>query len=75
MAKKTPSRSTAETPEEEKTDDEVMEIIECGLVMPISEIDGCPESHWDEVKQIFIESVESDFWHHSLSNNSEPLHK
>ncbi|MFA0810820.1 hypothetical protein [Microbulbifer epialgicus] len=30
----------------------------CGLVMPISAIDGCNEQHWLEVKQILTASVE-----------------
>lgn len=32
----------------------------CGLIMPISEIDGCSEKHWEEVKEILEEvAVES----------------
>ncbi|KGK43041.1 RNA helicase [Nitrincola sp. A-D6] len=31
----------------------------CGLVMPISSIDGCNEQHWSDVKEILTESVES----------------
>lgn len=27
----------------------------CGLIMPISEIDGCSEKHWEEVKEILEE--------------------
>lgn len=30
----------------------------CGLVMPISAIDGCPEQHWSDVKEIITEAVE-----------------
>ncbi len=30
----------------------------CGLVMPISSIDGCNEQHWSDVKAILTESVE-----------------
>ena len=33
----------------------------CGLVMPISGIDGCPAEHWNEVKKIICEAVEL-FW-------------
>lgn len=33
--------------------------LECGLIMPISAIDGCSAEHWDEVKNIITESVES----------------
>jgi len=31
----------------------------CGLVMPISTIDGCNEQHWLDVKDILSESVEA----------------
>ena len=31
----------------------------CGLVMPISSIDGCNEQHWSDVKDILTEAVES----------------
>lgn len=31
----------------------------CGLVMPISGIDGCSSDHWTEVKAIITESVEA----------------
>ena len=30
----------------------------CGLVMPISSIDGCSEQHWSDVKEILTEAVE-----------------
>lgn len=29
----------------------------CGIVMPISEIGGCSESHWAEVQKIFREAI------------------
>lgn len=35
------------------------EIESCGLVMPISSIDGCSEQHWSDVKNILTETVES----------------
>lgn len=31
----------------------------CGLIMPISAIDGCSADHWAEVKRIIEESIES----------------
>jgi hypothetical protein len=31
----------------------------CGIIMPISSIDGCSGEHWAEVKSIITESVES----------------
>lgn len=33
--------------------------LDCGLIMPISVLDGCTEEHWGEVKSIIIESVTS----------------
>lgn len=33
--------------------------VACGLVMPISAIDGCSPEHWVEVKNIICEAVES----------------
>jgi hypothetical protein len=30
----------------------------CGIVMPISAIDGCSESHWSDVMEIISESIE-----------------
>src|SRR5688500_38836 len=32
---------------------------QCGLVMPISAIDGCTEQHWAEVKAILVDAIES----------------
>lgn len=32
--------------------------VSCGLVMPISSIDGCTAEHWSEVKNIICESIE-----------------
>ena len=34
-------------------------VLACGLIMPISAIDGCTSDHWGEVKAIVTESVES----------------
>lgn len=34
------------------------ESITCGLIMPISALDGCAEEHWSEVKAIIIEAIE-----------------
>lgn len=38
--------------------DKVAELT-CGLIMPISSIDGCTADHWLEVKKIIIEAVDS----------------
>jgi hypothetical protein len=31
----------------------------CGLIMPISALDGCPAEHWSDVKTIITEAAES----------------
>lgn len=31
--------------------------LKCGLVMPISAIDGCSEGHWEEVRLIIKEAL------------------
>lgn len=38
---------------------EAEKTLECGLIMPISTIDGCTQEHWTEVKQIIVEAVNS----------------
>ncbi len=44
------------------TEKKLSKEIICGLVMPISAIDGCDESHWKEVEEIVHETVKhSDF--------------
>jgi hypothetical protein len=35
------------------------EEVSCGLVMPISSIDGCSAEHWAEVKEIITDAIES----------------
>ena len=41
----------------EKPTNDIAELC-CGLVMPISTIDGCNEQHWSEVKDILTEAIE-----------------
>lgn len=31
----------------------------CGIIMPISSIDGCTESHWVDIKRVICEAVET----------------
>lgn len=45
----------------------------CGIVMPISEIDGLPKSHWDEVYNIIAESIGSAGFKPNLVSNSEDI--
>lgn len=60
MAKKAPSRKIDETSQDEipgKDTDVKSKSIECGLVMPISKIDGCSARHWREVRTIIVEAL------------------
>jgi len=41
--------------ETRKTDEKLV----CGIVMPISSIDGCNEQHWIDVKEIISDAIES----------------
>jgi nucleoside 2-deoxyribosyltransferase len=41
------------------TTDPSAPVVTCGLVMPISSMDGCSADHWTEVKSIIQESIES----------------
>ena len=34
-------------------------VVTCGLVMPISSLDGCTAEHWVEVKSIICEAIEA----------------
>jgi hypothetical protein len=50
----------------------------CGIVMPISSIDGCPESHWVDVLDIISEAIElADFMPNLVSNGDDAgiIHK
>lgn len=44
--------------EGESTADTMKERLQCGIVMPISAIDGCTADHWSEVKAIITDAVE-----------------
>jgi hypothetical protein len=38
---------------------ETLTTLSCGIIMPISPIDGCTAEHWSEVKEIIKDAVES----------------
>jgi len=33
--------------------------LRCGIIMPISEIDGCSENHWRDIKNILVDAIKS----------------
>src|ERR1700722_12759857 len=45
----------------------------CGIVMPISEIDGCSESHWHDVHEILAEAIEDAGYEPNLVSNSDEV--
>lgn len=45
----------------------------CGIVMPISEIDGCSEAHWKEVYSILSQSIEKAGFNSNLVSNSDDV--
>ncbi|MEX5566527.1 hypothetical protein Q1J55_01760 [Pseudomonas syringae] len=51
------AKGTGVTPDSSKS--EPPSSVSCGLVMPISAIDGCSADHWVEVKNIISESIAS----------------
>jgi hypothetical protein len=55
MAKSVPAKTSDDTPPVPATP----ETPYCGILMPISEIDGCLPSHWDEVNRILTEAIEA----------------
>lgn len=43
----------------------------CGIVMPISAIDGCTEGHWADVQDILIEAIEDAGFEGNLVSNAD----
>jgi hypothetical protein len=45
----------------------------CGIVMPISEFDGCSESHWSEVLEIIERSIQDAGFDPNLVSNADEM--
>lgn len=45
----------------------------CGVVMPISSIDGCTESHWSDVLDILTEAIEEAGFSANLVSNADDV--
>jgi len=43
----------------------------CGLVMPISATDRCPETHWLDVRNILTDAIHGTGFEVSLVSDSE----
>lgn len=52
---------------------EEKEKLVCGVVMPISSIDGCNESHWADVLEIISESIEAVGFESNLVSNADEV--
>jgi hypothetical protein len=42
----------------------------CGIIMPISSIDGCNETHWQDVREIVDEAIQSAGFEPNLVSNA-----
>ncbi|OOF24519.1 hypothetical protein BZJ19_11190 [Salinivibrio proteolyticus] len=45
----------------------------CGIVMPISSIDGCAEAHWSEVLEIINEAIDDAGFEGNLVSNADEV--
>lgn len=45
----------------------------CGIIMPISTLDGCNEQHWLDVKNILTESIENAKFEANLVSNADDV--
>jgi len=45
----------------------------CGIVMPISELDGCSEQHWIDVKNILMETIEAADFEANLVSDADDI--
>jgi hypothetical protein len=45
----------------------------CGIVMPISSLDGCSEGHWSDVLDIITESIEAAGFDGNLVSNADDV--
>lgn len=45
----------------------------CGIVMPISSIDDCPEDHWKDVLNIIKESINNVGYEPNLVSSSDDI--
>lgn len=45
----------------------------CGVVMPISSMDGCTESHWADVLEIITEAIEDSGFEANLVSNADDV--
>ena len=49
------------------------DIKKCGIIMPISNIDGCDESHWVEVREILSDAISSVNFEANIVSDSDDI--
>lgn len=59
--------------EEKKAENIILELPKCGIVMPISEIDGCPAEHWEDVLEILKEVIADAQFEANLVSDSDEI--
>jgi hypothetical protein len=64
--------TTTSKSNQEKIPTEIEKLM-CGIVMPISEIDGCNELHWKEVYSIVSQSIDKTGFKPNLVSNSDDV--
>jgi hypothetical protein len=52
---------------------ETERVLVCGIVMPISTIDGCAEPHWSDVREILTEAIEDAGFEANLVSNADDV--
>jgi hypothetical protein len=57
----------------EKTVTEEPKKLPCGIVMPISAIDSCTESHWEEVLEILTDAIQHAGFDGNLVSNADEV--
>lgn len=62
-----------ETQQESKNENNTLDIPKCGIIMPISEIDGCSSEHWEDVLHILKEIIESIDFEANLVSDSDDI--
>ena len=67
------TRASVKVDEKQVKKDNEIKKPTCGLVMPISAIDGCLETHWEEVKAILTDAVQSAGYEANLVSNADDV--
>src|SRR6218665_2650961 len=73
MAKKASTSKTTITDKKVVKNKTVKTKLVCGIIMPISQIDGCSENHWADVLDIISESIEESGFDANLVSNADEI--